>query len=196
MFGEWEDNLRSELADWQNELAELENRPINKRAIFNSARNKAMHLLGREAHEADLMPGIFEDDDRPLVISWSDEDVDAWCSLSELGNSVPVTGQRPILIRCMDGTEKSARNWREIYAAIAEWLIDAGHLSRATIPSSLNALFASQEEWYDSGQRKTMELKNGMFLYAGMSATSIVTNARRLLEAFGEDPAQFDVQLR
>ena len=198
IFGEWEDDVRSEFAGWQIELAELENRPVNKRAVFNSARNKAMHLLGREAHDADLMPGVFDDEEQSFIeIPWlSDSNEDDWCSQSELGNRVPVTGQRPLTVRFPDGTEESARNWRELYAAIAEWLVDAEHLSRTTIPSRLNALFAPQEEWYDSGQRKTMALKNGMFLYAGMSALTIVSNAKRLLEAFGESPSQFHIQLR
>ena len=196
MIAEWVNGLRSELVDWQSELVELDNREVDKQGIFNSARNKAMHLLRREAHDADLMPSVFADEDQPISISWADGDEDAWSSLSELGNSVPVTGRRPHAMRCTDGTEKSARNWRELYTVIAEWLIESGHLSRATIPPRLNALFASQEEWYDSGQRKTMALTNGMHIYAGMSAQAIVSNARRMLEAFGEDPTQFDVQLR
>ena len=35
------------LAGWDDELTELENRSIDKRAIFNSARNKVMYLLQR-----------------------------------------------------------------------------------------------------------------------------------------------------
>ena len=62
IFGEWEGNLRSELVRWQDELNELENRPVDKRAIFTSSRDKAMHLLNRQAHEADLMPDMVGDD--------------------------------------------------------------------------------------------------------------------------------------
>ena len=56
MFGDWESSLKSELVNWEDELTELENRPIDKQAIFNSARNKVMHLLQREAHAAGLLP--------------------------------------------------------------------------------------------------------------------------------------------
>ena len=205
VFADWEGGIRSELAGWKSELAELENRPVDKQAIFNSARNKALHLLRREAHDVDLMPGVY-DEGRPDILygllpdgtigQLPDDDENSWRNLSELGNTVSVTGQRPHAIQLPDGTEKSARNWRDLYSTIAEWLIDSGHLSPATIPSRLDALFAVQEEWYDSGQRKTMELKNGMFIYAGMSASTIVSNARRLLEAFGESPSQFHIQLR
>ncbi|MYB55931.1 MAG: DEAD/DEAH box helicase [Gemmatimonadetes bacterium] len=56
MFGDWENDLKSELAVWKKELTELENRPIDKQAIFNSARNKVMHLLQRKAQDIDLLP--------------------------------------------------------------------------------------------------------------------------------------------
>ena len=56
MFGDWESGLKSELTGWQDELDELENRPIDKRLIFNSVENKAMSLLQREARGADLLP--------------------------------------------------------------------------------------------------------------------------------------------
>ena len=60
MFGDWEGGLKSELTDWKDELDELENWPIDKRLIFNSAQNKAMSLLQREARGADLLPEIPE----------------------------------------------------------------------------------------------------------------------------------------
>ncbi len=56
MFGEWEDNLRSELDDWQNELTELEARAVDKRVIFNSASSKVAYLLRRAAESAELLP--------------------------------------------------------------------------------------------------------------------------------------------
>ena len=56
MYNLWEAKLKSELADWKNELAGLEDQPIDKQVIFASARDKAMHLLRREAHAAGLLP--------------------------------------------------------------------------------------------------------------------------------------------
>ena len=60
MFVDWEGGLRSELTGWKYELDELENRPIDKQLIFNSAKNKAMSLLQREARAADLLPEPLE----------------------------------------------------------------------------------------------------------------------------------------
>ena len=53
-FADWESGIKSELAGWRNELRELESRPVDKAAIFGSARNKAVYLLRRAAQAADL----------------------------------------------------------------------------------------------------------------------------------------------
>ena len=55
VFGEWEGNLRSELAGWQGELTQLENNAVDRQAIFNSARDKANYLLRRAAQAAGLL---------------------------------------------------------------------------------------------------------------------------------------------
>ncbi len=56
MFGEWEGNLRSEFAGWQDELTELEDQAVDKQAVFNSARSKVAYLLRRAAESAELLP--------------------------------------------------------------------------------------------------------------------------------------------
>ena len=56
MFVDWEGGLKSELDEWKDELDELKNQPMDKPLIFNSAKNKAMSLLQREARVADLLP--------------------------------------------------------------------------------------------------------------------------------------------
>ena len=56
MIAEFMSGLRSELAAWKGDLAGLENQPIDKQAIFNSARNKSLHLLRREAQNEELLP--------------------------------------------------------------------------------------------------------------------------------------------
>ena len=80
MFADWETNLQSELADWKDEFAELENRPIDNLAIFNSTRNKVLYLLQREAHATGMMP----DSERDVVST-------------NVGAVVPTsTGRRPV----------------------------------------------------------------------------------------------------
>ena len=75
MFGDWEGGLKSELTDWQDELDELKNQPIDKQLIFNSAQNKAMSLLQREARGTDLLPERLEsqDDEKKGRGEWKKE---------------------------------------------------------------------------------------------------------------------------
>ena len=184
MIADWVRGLRSELAGWKGELAELENRPVDKPAIFNSARNKAMHLLGRAAHDADLLPGIFDDDpsraDIPLT----------WFNLSELGNTVPVINRRPSAMRFPYGAEKPVRSWRVLYTSVVEWLEEAGHLSVENIPIEIANLLN-----HYSGE-SSRELKNGRFINLNLNADAIISNSRRFVEACREDPEQFQIQLR
>lgn len=71
MYGDWEGSLRSELAGWKDELTELEDRPVDKQEIFDSTRNKVMHLLHREARATDLLPDDPRQGDEP---SYGDKD--------------------------------------------------------------------------------------------------------------------------
>ena len=62
----WHQDFERELAVWKGELAELENRAVDKQAIFNSARNKAMYLLHRAAANTDLLPDPQTISDQPV----------------------------------------------------------------------------------------------------------------------------------
>ena len=57
MFADWERTLRAELSEWRTELGALESRPIEKQAIFTSARIVVMHLLQRMAQDMGLTDG-------------------------------------------------------------------------------------------------------------------------------------------
>ncbi len=78
MFGEWEDNLQSELTSWKYELSELESRAVDKQAIFNSTWSKAAYLLRRAAESEELMPDLQAIDERSgrSVVAVAAQDVD------------------------------------------------------------------------------------------------------------------------
>lgn len=58
MFNDWEADLESELADWQDELSKLDNQQDDKQAIFGSARSKVVYLLRRAAESVELLPDL------------------------------------------------------------------------------------------------------------------------------------------
>ena len=200
MFGDWRDRLQSELAGWKDELAELENRPIDTQAIFNSARNKASYLLRREARTIGLIDGIAGNTVEPSLPDtvspqpvWNDDDRR---TLSDLRDADSMTGLKPQAIFFPDGSKESATDWRQMHIKVANWLIDRGHLSKDSIPKQIAILFSHEQERFPSGIRKFRELKNGLFLSANYGASDTVATSCRLLEAYGETPAQFYVQLR
>ena len=79
MFSDWEGDLKSELEDWKGELAKLKNQPVDRQAIFDSTRNKVMHLLHREARTEGLLPDGAKQGDEP-----SDDDKDNGITQDEL----------------------------------------------------------------------------------------------------------------
>ncbi len=60
MFPEWEDSFRSELTDWKDEIARLDDEPIDRRLIFNRALGRVVCLLCRVASDIDLLPNASE----------------------------------------------------------------------------------------------------------------------------------------
>ena len=199
MIANWVRGLQSELAGWKNELAVLENRPVDKPAIFNSARNKMMYLLRREAQAMKLIDGVAEKTvESPKVDTVFQQRVlsgDDWCKMSDLGNTVSMDNRKLNAIQFSDGAEESVNNWRQLYITVANWLIDNGHLSQNNIPTHIANLFSHEQVQYDSGAYKSRELKNGMFLNTNYSGLQTMSLIRRLLEAYGETPAQFYIQL-
>ena len=190
----WLDAFQGELTGWKNELAALENRAVDKHLIFNSARDKAMHLLGRKARDADLLPHA---DDRPdedgesVVHDGQSPMADNWYPLSELGESIAVNGKRrPIAVRLPDGREESYQGGQPFYVGIVEWLVEKGHFANGRIGRGLEGCI------YPENRRdRSVQLSNGMWLYTNLKVDKIITNAKLFVSACGEEATQFRVRL-
>lgn len=197
MFGEWEDCLQSELASWQNELDDLESRQVDKRAIYNSARSKALRLLSREAQDAGLIPDGSEIDVQHGA-QYSSETVtitDDWYDLANLDHIVPVTGRKPMTLRFPNGNSASIDTWRKMYVSIAEWLFDEKLLTTESIPASVRNLLSPSGET-SKGRFFSDKLTNGFYLSSDSPSKTMVANTRRIIEAAGISSQQFAVQLR
>ena len=193
-FANWKRDLQSELDDCRRELAEL------IKVIFNSARSKAMHLLQKAAQDRIDWPP-----ERPDKI---DPDTEGskpisrgWYKLSELGNTVsekgwkPLAGLKPSALR-FPNENKNVSSWKEMYESVVEWLFDEKHLSPDDIPSELKKFFRPEEWRAPQGYLKTIKVRDRLFLITALDAGGIVFRSCRFIQAFGEDPAQFQVQLR
>ena len=222
IFAEWEEALKSELRVWQGELLSLDAQPVDKQAIYESARNKAAHLLLRAAEKAELLPdsqtigtpllGPFTPrpypgegmgdppaaTHEPLsgggIFAGTDQENRKWRNLSDLRTAFD-SGLQPEAVSFPNGDEQSVTNWRQLHVTVANWLVDKGLLSQDGIPSQIDNLISRNQEWFPSGVRKFRELKNGLFVYANYGAAETVVTSCRLLEAFGEDLSSFYVRL-
>ena len=55
-FVDWKNNQESELDGWKEELANLENLPVDGQLVFSYARDRLLRLLEAEGREAGLLP--------------------------------------------------------------------------------------------------------------------------------------------
>ena len=215
MFNDWETNLKSELAGWQNEMTELENRAVDKQAVFNSARSKAAYLLRREAQAASLLPANVDNYDlsnsdgvafaqppttsnRPhqnFVNQQNDAfrtaSNDAWYSLDTLGAILPITG-RPSAVRFPDSRVVNVKNGQDMYREVVEWFIDAGHFDDGVVDYQLSRLMKLPPR---PSRPTAKQLSNGMWLEANRKVDQMLEYCRRFAQVCGIDPSQFYVQI-
>ena len=196
---EWHNDFRAELTRWKEELDALESRSVDKHVIFESARNKAAHLLSRAARAADLLPDVIRadysgtDGDSPRADSadYGSAVGDAWHSLSELGERIPVSGRRPPrAVRFPDGRVQECRGGQPFYVAVVEWLVDRGHFADGGIDYKLQRCI------YPTPSRdRLVQLSNGMWLYTNLKVDKIIDNSKLFVSVCGEDVAGFQVRL-
>lgn len=192
MFTEWENIIKRELADWQNELATLRNRPIDKRAIFDSARNKLLFLLSREGDDLQLLPTSGNDvsHDGPIV---SD---DGWVQLASSVPEVLLKGRRPKSLRFPDRREIQVNNWTDLIVEVAEWVLRASKPLDRTIMIGMTRYLINQTPIHQNGTPfgRKRRLSNGLWLEANLRAKQICNQVEKLTEHLETD-VQFFVRL-
>ena len=196
MFVEWESGLRTELSDKRNELGQLENRPIDPRAIFDGVRGRVLSVL---EHESTLM-GLFShrssDSNEMYPINSSIPDTDR-ISLAEFNVSKGAENPRPAYLEFPSGEMVEVVYWRSFLVELANYLIRKGSLTTMDCP--VPSVFTSPNtpnlivNRMDSSVRR--ELSNGTFINVNMSLDRSIKQARYLLGRYSEDPSQFHMHL-
>ncbi|MCY3690814.1 MAG: helicase-related protein [Chloroflexi bacterium] len=97
IFRDWEEYLWLQVDGWEDELAGLESNQVDERVIFNSAWNKVLHLLRREARNAELLPDDWITPQASGVFSPFDEDddIEPFPNKRDTWNDTAQTGQIP-----------------------------------------------------------------------------------------------------
>ena len=110
----------------------------------------------------------------------------------------------PESIQFPDGTSASTKHWRDILSQSALWLNAMGKLSPSQCPVPMSASKKSKRYLFNTEPRHVSgdDFKHpvklgysGMFMEANLSASAIVSLARREIEKFGFDPAAVNLKL-
>ena len=194
----WLDAFESELTSWKDELAALEDRAVDKRLIFDSARDKALHLLRRSARDADLLPAAAYDpsdaDGSPVVSDGQSDLAGTWYPLSELGRggSIEVSGKnRPKELRFPDGKQSKTGGGQPYYVAVVEWLVQKGHFADGRIDSRLDGYIHPP----DRQPNKSRQLSNGMWLITDRNVDVLIERSKEFVSVCDEDATRFQVRL-
>ena len=192
IFGKWEANLKTELSGLRSELEGFDRQVVDKEAVYHSARSKIVHLVQLEAVNSGLLPDSIIEGQKKVSSPSKNSDGEDHHSfdLTELERTVPVTGRQPIAIRLPSGVRQPVNSWSDIYKSVVDWLEDQGHLSRENIPSKVSKLLFSRK------QKLSHKLKSGMYLKVSLSAKTKAINSRRFVEACGENPEDFLIQIQ
>ena len=203
-YVEWEDSLRENLAAWNRELSDLDNRPIDGAAILNSAHDKLTSILSREAEVMGLATSVrkgsaasgrYSATPNSRASGYEHGD---WIPLTELR---PIRGQSPLALRLPSGEEISVNSWPGVLVESANWLVREGKFSEFDCPFVLGKsrlYFINRIPEHPDGQpfKTKRQMQNGMFIFTNYNSDQMVRNSARLLREFGGDPSRFYVKMR
>ena len=124
---------------------------------------------------------------------FQDED---WQPLSHFE---PMTGSVPDAVRLPDSSSVSTRGWGDFIAEVGRWLYENDLLSESLLPiqRSQNSFVLAKEPVNPTGKNFSASRRVGPF-YANVNFTAVtlVRNARAMIQATDQDPANFAVRLQ
>ena len=202
LYTQWERNLRAELANKRNELADLENKPVDSRAVFTSSQDRVLSLL---THEAEAL-GLFSYR-RSAVTGVSPQNRSlrsaGWIPLTD--TKFDPTGKTPALLKFPSGEDVAINSWSTSLVEIANWLIRKGKLSRKDCPvphgkaKKAKICLINTTPYHPNGGKRfagKRDLLDGMYINTNFNAKNIFSHSSGLLHRFGEDPSQFHIKLK
>ena len=209
MYFEWEGKYKAELEGLKRELAGLEAQSVDGQLVFRNVREQVLRLLEAEAREACLLPrnsislGTPEAG-RMAVPSADSSSSGEWITfvqLARMGRQGITAGARPQRFRDPDDREIAVNNWIDLLIVTAEWFIQKGKLTDGKCPVKVGGMrkryLIHVEPKHPSGYdfNNPKRLSNGLFLDSNLASRRIAWLCESLVNEFGEDPAQFHVQL-
>ena len=209
LFPEWEEGLKQELAGWKEELSNLKSKTPDKRLIYNSARERVLRALETQATALGVFPQT-PSRRKPVERGHASESPSpvssertGWMTFAELGDWSRIeptkgTAIRPARIKDPEGKEVPVDNWSDLFFSVARWLADAELLTGPfTFGTMTKRHLIHTEPTHPNGRKFgwSRQLPNGLFLECKWGAKAIARLSGQLLDEFGQDPRQFQVQL-
>ena len=205
LFVEWENRLKSELQLWKDEFDSLEAQIVDGQLVHRNVRERIIRLLEAEARQAGLIPRAISraEFQQQGAEGNNGESVGHWVSFSELaamGKAGATNSVKPSRLLFPDGNNSPVKNWIDLIAQTAEWLIREGLLTRASCPVVVGGmrsryLIHVEPIHRDGSDMSPKKLSGGLVLDANLAARRIAWLCELFVEKLGEDPSQFSVQL-
>ena len=96
LFNEWEDTLKRELMEWREELAELEAQRLDKRLVYDNAKDRLLRLFEAEAREAGFLPQKHVPGKPSALCFAGRESVDRGAFIADVFDRIPRLRQVPL----------------------------------------------------------------------------------------------------
>ena len=215
LYNDWKYARIQELVSWKADLDKLESKLSDGRLIYNNAKERVLQALEAQAQDAGLILQARPNRHRREVgnphteetITLTQEDISGWVSFTDLAewfhgkpDKAPEFG--PQRIRDLNGNEILVSNWANLLEKTADWLVQAGHLTAEKCPVTVGRMngryLIDLHPTHPNGRTfttKQTRLSNGLHIELHWGAKSATQRCRQLLVKFGQDPAQFHVQL-
>ena len=209
MYGKWEEEYKTELNGWKEGLASLEAKPIDKQLVFSSAKDRVLRLLEAEARVAGLLPLKHVQQPSEEGSRSDIRDSGGWMTLVQLERwLVSRSSKQPGSInvhglQVPSGERMVVDTWVKLLAETAEWLTRKKLLTRDrgtafTLGGMTTRYLIHTVPTHPSGAifSAGRQLSNGLHVECNHGGADRTPNiCRRLVDAFGQDPTQFRVQI-
>ena len=183
---------------------------MDKQLIVNNARTRLLQLFEGAVRDAGLLPqSPARETPGPRQIVENSSPVSTnsgeWVTFVQLGELEleDVRGRKisGSSVRVPGGREIAVKNWADLLAKTAEWLVSQGLLTENTCPFGFGNMRTSclinRESVHPSGRKfhSGHRLSNGLHIECNYSSDAIARLRGRLVTAFGQNPEQFHVRL-
>ena len=211
LFGEWENGLKLGLAGWKDELDKLDAKAPNGRLIYNNARELVLQKLESVALETRLLPHTTRRDAHARNVveenaTLAQLDTGEWMSFAQLGQwgKTDPTGRSPVKpkrFRHSDNIESPVGSWADLLLQVADSLARKGLIVKENCPIPLenksSRYLVNTIPVHSTGANfhVSKKLSNGLYVECSFSGKHTARISEQLLSQFGQDPAQFHVQL-